>query len=53
MTPPVTPMPHNSAAPESLGRQHTPLSAVTPSTGRMTGILDRRPVKPITFDSAL
>ncbi|MCX4914573.1 hypothetical protein ACFWA4_15295 [Streptomyces sp. NPDC060011] len=53
MNPSVTPAPQHSTAPESLPRQHTPLSAITASTGRMTDVLERRPIKPITFDSAL
>lgn len=41
-------------------RKHTPLSAIDPlgaaavrKAGRVTDIPGRRPVKPITFDSAL
>ncbi|MEV7343871.1 hypothetical protein [Streptomyces sp. NPDC093544] len=43
-----------------MRRSHTPLSAIDPlgtaavrSAGRVTDIPGRRPVKPITFDSAL
>ncbi|MEU9207904.1 hypothetical protein AB0D27_08135 [Streptomyces sp. NPDC048415] len=56
----VTPATHRSAAPRPVRRPHTPLSAIDPlgaaavrSAGRVTDIPGRRPVKPITFDSAL
>ncbi|MFI6334328.1 hypothetical protein [Streptomyces sp. NPDC050535] len=54
------PASHRSAAPQPMRRSHTPLSAIDPlgtaavrSAGRVTDIPGRRPVRPITFDSAL
>lgn len=55
----VTPAKQDSAAPRSM-RPHTPLSAIDPlgtatvrSAERVTDIPGRRPVRPITFNSAL
>ncbi|MFF1642433.1 hypothetical protein ACFVXA_33390 [Streptomyces sp. NPDC058246] len=49
----VTPTTHQPADLRPVRKQHTPLSAIAPAAGRATGIPGRRPVKPITFDSAL
>ncbi|MFC7264550.1 MULTISPECIES: hypothetical protein [Streptomyces] len=49
----VTPTTHHPAALRPVRKPHTPLSAIAPSAGRAADIPGRRPVKPITFDSAL
>ncbi|MFF4346786.1 hypothetical protein [Streptomyces sp. NPDC001530] len=57
---PITPATHHSVAPRPVRRPHTPLAAIDPlgavavrAAGRITDVPGRRPVKPITFDSAL
>ena len=57
----VTEIPRRpSTAPPVADRQHTPLSAINPrgstavrTAGRTTDIPGRRPVRPLTFNSAL